>query len=240
MKNKWGHGSLRKWVALAVFSALALLCTMVLHIRVAFLTFDVKDSIITIASMFFGPLAGVTVAFLTALLEMLTVSTTGLYGFVMNFLASAAYAGVAGLIYCRAKTLRGAYLSLGSACLSMTVMMLGANLLITPFYFGCTVGEVVRMIPALFLPFNLIKGVLNAALVLLLYKPLTAAMRKTGFYPVQREAISEEPAMAAENGDGGTAQKKNHRRFWVALSGILLLLGALGAFFLMGGHVAWF
>ena len=57
--------------------------------------------------------------------------------------------------------------------------MLAANLIITPGFKGVPLEVVIAMIPTLLLPFNLLKGILNAALVMLLYKPVTTAMRAT-------------------------------------------------------------
>ena len=39
------------------------------------------------------------------------------------------------------------------------------------------------MLVPVFLPFNALKAGLNSALVLMLYKPLTTALRKTGLLP---------------------------------------------------------
>ena len=45
------------------------------------------------------------------------------------------------------------------------------------------IGAVVRMLPTVFLPFNAFKGGLNAALTLLLYKPLMRALRLAHLVP---------------------------------------------------------
>lgn len=52
-----------------------------------------------------------------------------------------------------------------------------------------SVGTIAGMIPALLLPFNLIKTVINAALVLVLYKPLVTALRKARAIPA--ESVSD-------------------------------------------------
>ena len=53
------------------------------------LTFDFKDAILSINALLFGPLTGVVSAALVALVEFITVSDTGVYGLIMNFLSSA-------------------------------------------------------------------------------------------------------------------------------------------------------
>jgi riboflavin transporter FmnP len=82
----------RRLVALALFAALAYVCTFLLHIKVLFLTFDAKDSMMAIAGMFFGPGAAAILSFLVPTLELFTIgSETGLYGFVMNVASSLAF-----------------------------------------------------------------------------------------------------------------------------------------------------
>ena len=143
---------------------------------------DVKDAIISVCAMVFGPAAGVAIALLVSLLEMITVSGTGPWGFLMNFVGSAVFAAVGSAIYYHApklkKTLSGAIVGLMSSILAMTLCMLVMNLLVTPIYFGISVDSVKEMLLPLLLPFNLIKATLNAAIVLVLYKPLSTALKK--------------------------------------------------------------
>ena len=65
----------------------------------------------------------------------------------------------------------------------MTLLMLLWNYIITPAYMGVPREAVVRMLPTVFLPFNAFKGGLNAALTLLLYKPLMRALRLAHLVP---------------------------------------------------------
>ncbi len=175
--------NIRRYVILAMFAALAYASLFALRISGigGFLTFDVKDAVITVCAMLFGPVAGVVIALLVSLLEMITVSGTGPWGFLMNFVGSAVFAAVGSTIYCYApklkKTLSGAIVGLMSSVLAMTLCMLVMNLLVTPIYFGISVDSVKEMLLPLLLPFNLIKATLNAAIVLVLYKPLSTALK---------------------------------------------------------------
>ena len=65
----------------------------------------------------------------------------------------------------------------------MVAAMMLFNLIVTPLYLGTPVGEVQALIPTLLLPFNAVKGVFNAALVLLFYKPLSGVMQRAGVIP---------------------------------------------------------
>ena len=104
------------------------------------------------------------------------------------------------------------------------------NLLITPIYTGFPRAQVAGMIPTLLLPFNLVKGTINAALVLILYKPIRRALHAARLLP---HAYTTEE----EVGKG--------KRAWVSILvsivGILVLAGALAAFLwvLHGNSVFW-
>jgi riboflavin transporter FmnP len=169
----------QRMVALAMFAAMAYACVFLLHIKVAFLTFDAKDAVITVAGLFFGPAAAAVLSLLVATLELITISDTALYGFLMNFASSATFSVLASLVYKYRKTINGALMGLACAVIGTTGVMLVLNLAITPLFLGGTVSEVAAMIPTLLLPFNLIKTVLNSALVLLIYKPVATALRHT-------------------------------------------------------------
>lgn len=168
---------IRKLTVIAMFSALAYISTFIFHFPVMFLTFDPKDAIITIGAMFFGPLSGILMSAIVALAELITISDTGPYGLIMNFISSAVFSVVAPLIYKHRRKLSGAIIGLLCSVISVASVMMVANLLITPYYMGVSVSDVVNLIPTLLLPFNLAKALLNAGLVLILYKPTTTALR---------------------------------------------------------------
>lgn len=166
-----------------MFCALAYIVSFCFPIKVQFLTFDAKDAIIAIGGMFFGPVAAVVMSLIVPFLEFISFSDTGIYGFIMNFLSSAAFSVTASLVYKYKRKMSGAIIGLISAVFAMTSIMMVANLLITPFYVSMPRETVARMIPTLLLPFNLTKAVLNSGLVLLLYKPFTTALRATKLVP---------------------------------------------------------
>ena len=172
---------IERMTATAMFGALSYACMMLIKIPVSFLTLDVKDALIILCSLLFGPLSGAIIAVLVPFLEMITVSGTGVYGFIMNVLSSLTFALVTGLVYRYKKSMTGAIVSLTSGVFAVTAVMMLANLLITPHYIGGTAADVAAMIPKLLLPFNLVKATLNAAIVLLLYKPLSRILKKIGF-----------------------------------------------------------
>ena len=167
-------------VGIAMFAALAYGVTFVFRIPVMFLTFDAKDTLITIASLIYGPVSGIVISLLVALIELITISGTGVYGFIMNFASSAAFSATAALIYKYKRNASGAIISFYSASIVMVTVMMLLNMFVTPYYMGVTTKTVIELIPTLFLPFNLAKAFLNSALAMMLYKPVTVAMRRAG------------------------------------------------------------
>ena len=172
---------IKRLTAVAMFCALAYVCTLVIHPPVQFLTLDVKDALIVLAALLFGPTAGIVIALVVPLLEFITISSTGVYGLIMNVLSSLTFSVVAGVIYRYKRTISGAVIGLVSAVFSVTAVMLVANIFITPHFMGVPTETVLVLIPTLLLPFNLVKAVLNAAIVLLIYKPLSKTLRHIGF-----------------------------------------------------------
>ena len=172
--------NLKKISVTAMLCALAYICMFVFKFKVGFLTFDLKDAVLTVIAFLYGPIYGVISSVLVALLELVSVSDTGIYGFIMNALSSAVFTFICGVFYKYRRTLMGAVFGSISAVFGMTAVMMVANIFITPFYMGVARDQVAAMIPTLLLPFNLIKGVVNAAITMLIYKPITSALKKVG------------------------------------------------------------
>lgn len=163
-----------------VFCALAFILTIVLRFNVAFLSFDLKDAILAVISLLYGPLYGVLSAAVVVVLEFLSISDTGIYGLIMNFISSAAFTLVCGFIYKYNRTLKGAVLSVTFSVISVCVFMCLANIIITPYYMGVTRSEIILLIPTLLLPFNLCKSLVNAAVTVIIHKPISNILKKNG------------------------------------------------------------
>ena len=179
--------------SMAMLTALAVVVDLFLRIPDigGFLTYEPKDVILTISAFIFGPIAGLIMSLIVCVVEMLTISTTGLIGLLMNFLASAAFVGVASVIYYRKKTISRAVIGLVAGSLSMIVIMLLWNYIMTPIFMGVPKEAVLDMFLPLLIPFNAIKAALNSALVLLLYKAVVTALRKSKLVP-ERESYSSD------------------------------------------------
>ncbi len=212
-----------------VFCAIAYVSIFIFRFDVMFLTFDIKDAVITISGLLLGPLAAALISLVVAALEMVTVSSTGLYGFIMNFISSCALSVSAALIYKYKKNFAGAIIGLLSGVTLTVALMMVFNLLVTPFYMGVPRGEVAKMIPSLLLPFNIAKGLLSASLVIVFYKPISRAVKASG-------------AFADNSVSAVTATNSKKKSTLVALIiGISLLALALVLFFvILGGKISLF
>ena len=147
------------------------------------LKYDPKDIFIIIGGFFFGPLVTVGMSVIVSLVEMITVSTTGPYGLLMNIVSTCAFAFPAAVIYKKFRSIKGAVGGLVFGVAFMVGAMMLWNYIITPLYIKAPREIVAGMLIPVFLPFNLLKGSLNAALTMALYKPLSGALRKTGMLP---------------------------------------------------------
>ncbi|MBA1394077.1 ECF transporter S component [Lactobacillus sp. XV13L] len=115
-------------------------------------------------------------------------------GFVMNVIAAICFVLPPVVAYSRKKKTKSLVIGLITGIVMLTVFMLLWNYLLTPLFFGYPRSAVVKMLVPIILPFNLIKGGLNALFVLILYKPIVNALmksnilRKTDFNMINNEA----------------------------------------------------
>ena len=144
-----------------------------------FLSLDLIDAVIGIGGFLFGPVAAVMMIVVEAFLEAITLSTTGWYGFVMNVLSTVLLICPAVMIYRRQGKTAGAVIGLAVGVAFRLLGMIVFNYVVTPMYFKMPRAAVVDLMPMI-AGFNLVKGVLNAALLMIIYPPVTAALRKIG------------------------------------------------------------
>lgn len=172
----------KKLTSTAMLCAIAYVAVTIGRIPIVlFLKYDPKDVIITLGGLIWGPLTACLISVIVSFIEMITVSETGIIGCIMNIISSCTFACTAAFVYKRKHTLYGALLGLVLGSVSMVVVMLLWNYLITPLYMGYPRKAVVKLLLPAFLPFNLVKAGLNAGLTFFLYKPVATALRKTGF-----------------------------------------------------------
>jgi riboflavin transporter FmnP len=173
-----GRYTARKLTTMGMLSALGVVFVALVHFPLfpaaPFLEYDPADIAILIGAMLYGPLAGFLLTVLVSLLQAVLLSAgSGWIGFVMHVAATGAMVLVAGNLYRHSKkTMAHAAISLGAGALTMTAVMAGMNLLLTPLFMGTPIDAVLQMMVPIILPFNLLKAGINCLVTFLIYKPI--------------------------------------------------------------------
>ena len=145
----------------------------------AFLEYDPADIPILIGTFAFGPLAGILLTVVTSVVQGVTVSAaSGVYGILMHIIATSVLVFVAGIIYKFNKTKGEAVIALLCGVAAMTLVMIGANMVITPLFMGVP-REVVWNLMPFIAGFNAIKAGINAAVTFILYKRISGFLHRT-------------------------------------------------------------
>lgn len=146
---------------------------------VPFLEYDPADISILIGTFAFGPLAGILLTVVTSVIQGVTVSAaSGLYGIIMHVISTSVLVLVAGLIYKYNKTRKGAVIALLCGVAAMTLVMIGANMIITPLFMGVPRNIVWSLMPFI-AGFNAIKAGINSVVTFLLYKRISGFLHRT-------------------------------------------------------------
>ena len=164
----------------AMFCAIAYVLTLIGQLvpQVAgFLSYDPKDVAVVIIGFILGPLASVFVSVIVSFIEMISISGTGPIGFLMNVLSTCAFAVPAAIVYKKYHSQKGAIFGLAIGVVAMAACMILWNYIVTPMYMHVPRPVVAGMLLPVFLPFNLVKGAINALLTMLVYKPVVGSLR---------------------------------------------------------------
>ena len=169
-ERRVGLSNVKTLTSLAMFAALAYALMVVGRFPIVlFLKYDPKDFVLVICSFMFGIIPATIVTAIVSVIEMVTVSDTGIIGLLMNVVATLAFLIPASYFFYKSKSVKNVVISLIASTLLMTVVMLLWNWVVTPFYMHIPRSEVVKLLVPAILPFNLIKGFLNSALIAIFY-----------------------------------------------------------------------
>ena len=156
----------------------------------AFVKLDISELPALIASFAYGPVSGVLVCLIKNLIKLPSTSTAAV-GELFNFVMGALFVGVAGIVYKRNKTRKGAIIGSLLGALVMAVVSVPYNYFIVyPAYvvlYNLPLEAIIGMYQAINpnvnglltcllvfnLPFTFVKGALDSALCFLIYKPLS-------------------------------------------------------------------
>ncbi|MBQ0083475.1 MAG: ECF transporter S component [Clostridiales bacterium] len=178
----------------AVSLVLMLLEFPVSFIMPPFIKFDFSELPALITAFAFGPLYGAAVCLIKNLLHLFITSTAGV-GELANFLLGVCFTVPAGIIYKYKKTRKGALVASVSGSAAMAVMSVLVNyFIIYPIYaeillpkeailgmYQAILPSVDNLFEALVIfnmPFNFVKGMVDAIICFLIYKKLSPILKK--------------------------------------------------------------
>ena len=192
MKNE----RLKRLVVLAMLAAISVVAVSAVHVPriapVAFLEYDPADIPSLLATMAYGPVAGVVLTVVVSVIQGLTVSAgSGAYGIIMHIIATSTLVLVAGGVYRLRHTRGGAVLGLVLGTLAMGLVMMPANHFITPAFTGWPVAQVDALLIPGILPFNLLKAGLNSGVTFVVYKTVSRYLIHGDPFAVKKEKKPE-------------------------------------------------
>ena len=168
-----------KLTKLAMMTAVSIVLLLLVRIpwpAAPFLEYDPADLPIYITAFAFGPIEGLLVTLIVCLIQAFALGGSGIYGFIMHFIATGIVAVVIGTIYKRNKTKKTAIRALILGVIITTVVMCIMNIIVTPVFMGAPRSAVIAMIPTVIIPFNLVKAGVNSLLTFILYKRISGLL----------------------------------------------------------------
>lgn len=177
---------------------MAALATALMYLEISvplmpdFIKLDFSDLPALITSFAFGPLWGVAVCLVKNLVKLLNTYTAGI-GELANFILSAVFVAVAGVIYKNKKNKKYALIGAVIGALAMAVISFPSNYFIVyPIYENLMSREAIlgaykliypktqNLAQALLIfnvPFTFLKGLANAAITFLIYKKISPLLK---------------------------------------------------------------
>lgn len=190
---------IRRIAATAILTAMAVLL-MYLEIPLpfmpVFLKFDFAELPALIGAFALGPVWAIVIELLKNLIHLPVTQTMGI-GELSNFVTGVIYVVTAGLIYKKIRTRKGAAISMVASTIVLALIAVPVNAFITlPLYASamgfsteaiigmCTevnplVKDKISLLLAVFVPFNLFKGIVVGLITFFVYKPISKLINKT-------------------------------------------------------------
>ncbi len=195
--NKSSKLSVRTMASVAMLAAVSfvlMLFDFSVPFMPGFIKMDFSELPALIGSFALGPVAGVMVCFVKNLLHLFVTSTGGV-GELSNFVLGAVFVSVAGVIYKKNKTRKGAFIGALAGALSMAVISVFSNYYIVyPVYTAFMPMEgIIAAYNAIYsginslwqaliifnMPFTFVKGMAVTAVSFLIYKKIAPILKGT-------------------------------------------------------------
>lgn len=178
------HFSVRHLVQASLLTALAVLLSVwpkfSIFPAVSWMKFELSDIPVLLGGFALGPVYGLAITVVKALLNALFTGDANWVGHIMNIVSSGVPTMIAALVYRANKTRKQAYIALAVFLVSQILVMIPMNYFVGCLNFvmfmGKTYAEGQAMIWALMgwiCLFNLIKGAAAVLVTALVYKPLS-------------------------------------------------------------------
>ena len=175
---------------LAAVATILMYMEFPIPIMPGFIKMDISELPALIASFAYGPLSGIDVCLIKNLIKLPSTSTAAV-GELFNFVMGALFVGVAGIVYKKNKTRKGAIIGAVAGALIMALVSLPYNYFVVyPAYvvmYHLPLEAIIGMYQAINpnvngllaclvtfnVPFTFAKGMVDALLCFLIYKPLS-------------------------------------------------------------------
>ena len=175
---------------LAAVATILMYMEFPIPIMPGFINMDISELPALIASFAYGPLSGIAVCLIKNLIKLPSTSTAAV-GELFNFVMGALFVGVAGIVYKKNKTRKGAIIGAVAGALIMALVSLPYNYFVVyPAYvvmYHLPLEAIIGMYQAINpnvngllaclvtfnVPFTFAKGMVDALLCFLIYKPLS-------------------------------------------------------------------
>ena len=179
------HDAIRRMVQASLLTALAVILSIwpkfPLFPAVSWMKFEFSDIPVLLGGFSLGPVFGLAIAVLKALLNAVFTGDWNYIGLIMNIVSTGIPTVAASLLYNQNKTRVRAYISLGVFLLTQIGVMIPMNYFVGSLnfmlFFGVPTYEEARAAMAPLLGwvalFNLIKGAATTVVTAIVYKPLS-------------------------------------------------------------------
>ena len=175
---------------LAAVATILMYMEFPIPIMPGFIKMDISELPALIASFAYGPLSGIAVCLIKNLIKLPSTSTAAV-GELFNFVMGALFVGMAGIVYKKNKTRKGAIIGAVAGALIMALVSLPYNYFVVyPAYvvmYHLPLEAIIGMYQAINpnvngllaclvtfnVPFTFAKGMVDALLCFLIYKPLS-------------------------------------------------------------------
>ena len=195
-------------VKIAMLSAVAFLLNLIdfpVPLMPSFVKLDISDLPALLGSFALGPVAGVLIEVLKNVLKVIVRGTsTQFVGELFSIVMGGVFVVVAGLIYKVKHTRAGAVIAAVAGAVAMAVASLPMNYYVVYPLYATLFGGMDRIIGAyqaiwggagdLFtclavfnIPFTFVKGMLDAVICFLIYKPLSPLLHRESFQKKKAE-----------------------------------------------------